>query len=97
MKAKRKKILLLSTAGAILALWLAWGNYSLEVNEHTVSDSRIPEAFSGFRIAQVSDLHNASLGRDNARLLDALRKRGLNEALIRGIAGENLLQYYERI
>lgn len=74
MKAKRKKILLLSTAGAILALWLAWGNYSLEVNEYTVSDSRIPEAFSGFRIAQVSDLHNASLGRDNTRLLDALRK-----------------------
>lgn len=74
MKVKRKKILLLSTAGAILALWLAWGNYSLEVNEYTVSDSRIPEAFSGFRIAQVSDLHNASLGRDNTRLLDALRK-----------------------
>lgn len=57
-----------------MALWLAWGNYSLEVNEYTVSDSRIPQAFSGFRIAQVSDLHNASLGKENMRLLEALRE-----------------------
>lgn len=30
-------------------------------------------------------------------LMDALRKRGLNEGIVRGIAGENLLQYYKRI
>lgn len=34
---------------------------------------------------------------DFPALLDALRKRGLDEKLIRGIAGENLLQYYNRI
>lgn len=34
---------------------------------------------------------------DFPALLDALRKRGLDEKLIRGIAGENLLQYYDRI
>lgn len=74
MKNKRGKTLLIGAAGVALLLWLAWGNYSLEVNEYTVSDSRIPPEFSGFRIAQVSDLHNASLGKENARLLEALRK-----------------------
>ena len=34
---------------------------------------------------------------DFPKLMDALRKRGLDEKLIRGIAGENLLHYYERI
>ena len=76
MKNKRGKTLLIGAVGAALLLWLAWGNYSLEVNEYTVSDSRVPPEFSGFRIAQVSDLHNASLGKENARLLEALRKVG---------------------
>ena len=34
---------------------------------------------------------------DFPKLLDALGKRGLDEKLLRGIAGENLLHYYERI
>ena len=34
---------------------------------------------------------------DFPKLMDALRKRGLDEKLIRGIAGENLLHYYEQI
>lgn len=34
---------------------------------------------------------------DFPKLLDALRRRGLDEKMIRGIAGENLLQYYDRI
>ncbi|MCH5344916.1 MAG: metallophosphoesterase [Acetatifactor sp.] len=39
------------------------------VNEITVSSDRVPPAFSGFRIAQVSDLHNAEFGEDNIALL----------------------------
>lgn len=34
---------------------------------------------------------------DFPKLMDALRRRGLDEKMIRGIAGENLLQYYDRI
>ena len=33
---------------------------------------------------------------DMPALLNALRKRGVTEALLRGIAGENLLRYYDR-
>ena len=34
---------------------------------------------------------------DLPSLLSALRSRGLDEDTVRGIAGENLLRYYDRI
>lgn len=55
-----------------LILWTIWGNTALMASSFTISGSRIPTAFSGFRIAQVSDLHNAEFGKDNAALLRML-------------------------
>ena len=68
----RKKFLL-GTAGVILTGWLLWGNSALETTEYSVS-SRLPEGFEGFRIAQISDLHNASFGNGNEKLLAALKE-----------------------
>lgn len=69
---KKRWILLLLTAALIL--WLLWANRAIEVNEWTVSSDRIPANFDGFRIAQVSDLHNASFGEDNEKLLTLLEE-----------------------
>ena len=60
--------------GAAAAGWLLWGNFALMTSEITLAASRLPEGFSGFRIAQVSDLHNAKFGEGNRRLLDALEQ-----------------------
>lgn len=56
----------------ITAIWTLWGNTALEVNEIAISSDSIPPAFSNFRIAQVSDLHNAEFGKDNEILLQKL-------------------------
>lgn len=56
----------------VLLIWTFWGNTALTVNNVKISSSRIPAAFSGFRIAQVSDLHNAEFGKDNKKLLELL-------------------------
>ena len=56
-----------------LISWTAWENASLEITEYVHHDSQIPEPFSGFRIAHVTDLHNSVYGKHNVRLLEALR------------------------
>lgn len=56
----------------VLLIWTIWGNTALTVNNVKISSSRIPAAFSGFRIAQVSDLHNAEFGKGNKELLELL-------------------------
>lgn len=48
-------------------------NNDLRLNEISVTSQTLPESFEGFRIAHVSDLHNASFGKDNERLLNMLR------------------------
>lgn len=63
---------LLLALAAALAVWLAWGNTALTVNRITVRSARIPAGFDGFRIAQVSDLHDAEFGEDNEKLLALL-------------------------
>ena len=71
---KRKCIVLLCVGliGIILTIWTIWGNTALRISKVSISSDRLPVSFSGFRIAQVSDLHNAKFGKDNERLLQML-------------------------
>ena len=71
---KKKTICILSGILLILIVWAAWGNAALELNTYTISSRGLPDAFDGYRIAQVSDLHNAEFGDGNQRLLDMLRE-----------------------
>ena len=71
---KKKTICILSGILLILIVWTAWGNTALELNTYTISSRGLPDAFDGYRIAQVSDLHNAEFGDGNQRLLNMLRE-----------------------
>lgn len=74
MKRSRiRKTALFAALVAVLAALAFRGNTALELNTYTVSSPSLPEALHGFRIAQVSDLHNAQMGKDNERLLALLR------------------------
>ena len=74
MKKPNKKTVLIVSLLIILCLgiWTLWGNTALEVNEYEIVSDRIPEAFAGFRIAQVSDLHNKDFGEGYGQLLTLL-------------------------
>ena len=69
---KRNIILSMLLCVIILVAWTVWGNKALMVSTISISSTHIPAAFSGFRIAQVSDLHNAEFGKNNAELLKLL-------------------------
>ena len=64
-------------AGALLLLALAgfvyWDNNALETERFELSSSRLPEAFDGFTVVQLSDLHGKEFGPENERLLAAVR------------------------
>ena len=71
-KNKKWKWLSLLAATILLIGWIAWGNTALELNEYQIKSDKIPDAFHGFRIAQISDLHNAEMGEGNSKLLEML-------------------------
>ena len=52
-----------------LFIWIIWGNKALKITEYEISSHRLPKEFDGFRIVQVSDLHNTEFGDNNSRLL----------------------------
>jgi len=74
MKKPNKKTILIVSVLVILALgiWTLWGNTALEVNGYEIMSDKIPDAFTGFRIAQVSDLHNKYFGEGYGQLLTLL-------------------------
>lgn len=74
MNAKKKYVIGGITVTVLLAMliWIWWGNTAIEVSEYEISSERVPESFSGFRIAQISDLHNAEFGEENEVLLSML-------------------------
>ena len=69
---KRNIILSMLQCVNILVAWTVWGNMALMVSTISISSSHIPAAFSGFRIVQISDLHNVEFGKNNAELLKLL-------------------------
>ena len=74
MKKQNKKTVLIVSVLIILAIgiWILWSNTTLEVNEYEIVSDRIPQGFDGFRIAQVSDLHNKDFGEGYGQLLTLL-------------------------
>ena len=65
----KRLIIVLAILLILLIIWTIWGNTALELNKHTIESNKIPKAFDGYKIAQISDLHNAEIGEENERLL----------------------------
>jgi predicted MPP superfamily phosphohydrolase len=72
----KKKVIVAVLAAVILCLtvWVIWANEALELNCYRIENERLPESFAGYRIAQISDLHNAEIGKNNEKLLAMLKE-----------------------
>ena len=56
----------------LIAIWIVRGNNQIKFTEYIITSSKVPESFTCFEIAQVSDLHNTEFGEENTKLLELL-------------------------
>ena len=87
MTAQKKKRIIITVIAVVLIwliVWIVWGNTALELNTYTIASSRLPDAFDGYRIAHVSDLHNTEIGDHNEKLLAMLRQASPDMIVITG-------------
>ena len=72
---KPKKILII-LAVILIAVWLVLftykGNTTVATDRYTAVYENLPPEFDGFRIAQISDLHDAQFGEGNLDVLEIL-------------------------
>lgn len=74
-KKKKRYIALFCVAIAlcVLAGFVAFENKHIETNYYTIESEKLPHSFDAFTIAQISDLHNTQIGKNNKTLLKQLK------------------------
>lgn len=70
---KRYGIILMLLCILAIPIHGLWCNTALETTYVNIETEKLPDTFSGFRIAQISDLHNAQFGENNHKLITMLR------------------------
>lgn len=73
-----------AATAAITAGLFRYGNGRLSITRYTVSLPALPEAFCGMRLVHLSDLHAASFGKDQQRLLAAIEALSPDMVIITG-------------
>lgn len=82
---KRSRLIIGVVSFAIaITLFLTWQNNAVGVTAYSVTSERLPEAFDGFRILQLSDLHNKAFGRDQSRLMKRVEAEAFDIIVITG-------------
>lgn len=81
---KKRKIFVTLIILLLVIVWVVIFNSMPEMNKIIISGADIPSEFEGFRVAQVSDLHNCELGEDNKRLFGLLEKADADIVAITG-------------
>ena len=56
----------------------------LRISRYPVDSEKIPEEMNGYRIAVLADLHDCAVGKNNSRLLAALRKEQPDFVILAG-------------
>ena len=72
-KIPHKKILILMLIIIILIAFCLFQNKHLVITTYTYESEKLGADLDGYRIVQISDLHNAEFGKENKKLLETIR------------------------
>ena len=82
MKIKKLKVIIASIL--LVALLLVWGTNDIVTSEYFISSEKIPADFDGYRIVQISDLHNKEFGKNQKRLIKKIKAANPDLIVITG-------------
>lgn len=92
---KRYKKIIAGVAALVLSGYFLYKqNNDLEISTYEFCDNKIPEAFDGFKILQISDLHSKSFGKDNRDLISAVNSQDPDIIVV---TGDIYYSYKDRI
>ena len=85
MKPKlNRRLLIVGILVSLFIGWIWWGNTAIQVNQVNISSKKIVAALEGFRVVQVSDLHNAEFGINQTTLVNAVNQASPDVIAITG-------------
>lgn len=74
-KAKQRKVLLFIVIISVgLFAFFKWQNNSITISEIVFKNDTIPKSFNGYKILQISDLHNKEFGSKQNKILAKIEK-----------------------
>lgn len=73
MKKRTKILSVVLSIIAITAALIFFGNNRISTSSIDCSNEKIPSEFDGFRIVQITDLHNKLFGKDQKRLIKKIK------------------------
>lgn len=65
-------------------IYLFYSNWQINVTKYEIHSDQIPTSFKGFKIAQVSDLHNRDFGKENNRLIKKIHAQNPDIVVLTG-------------
>ena len=68
----------------MLIVFCIWQNNDIVVSRTAYKNKKVPQAFAGFTIIHISDLHNKTFGDRQQRLLDIIKKENPDIIVITG-------------
>ena len=75
----------------------AISTFSLKVTCFIAHINNLPASFEGFRIAQISDLHNMSFGKDNEKLIESVKAENPDIIVLTGDMMDDKTRDYDKL
>ena len=80
----KKLVALLLCIVIVFGVFVVYSNFKIEATEYTIESSLLPKSFDGFKIVQISDLHNTEFGKNNKNLINVIKEEKPDAVFVTG-------------